>query len=366
MLGSFLLCAATTCADGQWHNDPLPEFSVDYAEGSLWWYDRPPSRVSPFDLDIEVQNSLGQSISSRPEVAEYLTRLFDQLWNWNATEWASALDDLGPNTTIDAASTMSWKANAFWEATAQLAAERIFGPLTWQHEPVQLLGPSCVAADGEALPSCLDAGLIDAAVLNVTTRIDGARDPLMPVTRTISLLARRAANESQLDISVSYVVVVPAGLPVGSPHRELLEFRPRIGDGDERVAAPVRILATSPGTAYPDYNRLFVPLRHLLLQGHVEHPKLPETGMRYTNVEELREAFAELLEDMRGPAASLVATRMKPFLCEKYYYMFDEYASGVDDFKDYILSAVESGWKSFYDSVRLSVPAGVDGSSILI
>ena len=113
------------------------------------------------------------------------------------------------------------------------AAGRVLG-VPREARSVYALGPRCVDSSGSVQPQCAGsaAGVADARVVRVTTHVDGARDDLMPVSRTIALSAAAqqagaatAAGEEvtavQLDVfDVGYEVFVPGVTHVASPWRE--------------------------------------------------------------------------------------------------------------------------------------------------
>ena len=101
------------------------------------------------------------------------------------------------------------------------------------------------------------------------TTVRGERDDLMPVTRRIYLYAIPPFSV----YSVLYAIEVPGVSHVASPWRETLDMRPKIGGA--RMNSTVTVLTESPRDRkiYPDYNLVFIPLRHLALQGSVSDLK---------------------------------------------------------------------------------------------
>ena len=290
-----------------WSNEPPPAGSTDNVAGAHNVYDRSTAsaalgngRKSPFELKLTVLNADGESITARPDVCEYLKKLFDTIWGWKSTEWADALAGV---PSLNANEILTTKANAFWEHQSQWAAERVFGPSARASEAVYLFGPKDVDPAGRVLASHDDEGIADAVELRTTTHIDGARDPLMSIGRTIVYVARRAELPIASASRVNYRIHVPAGVAIASTHREFLDWRPSIGG--VRLAEPVTIHACNPSGApdrYPDFGRLSVPLRHLLLQGEVGTPKTAKDApCDYESEDALNSAFVALVEEMCGP-----------------------------------------------------------------
>jgi len=196
---------------------------------------------------------------------------------------------------------------------------------------VYLYGPTCFQDPGTMV--CGTAGVADAARIAVKTTIHGERDDLMPVSRTIYLFARRGAPTTGLAAGVGlgfdvynvlYRVGVPGVTRVASPYREVLDDRPAVGG--RLLNRTVELLAVSPGgrKMYPDYNLLFIPLRHLVFQGSVPTPRLPGSNMSYSTLADLNASVAAVIGGMRdaGARPRLVA-RIVPFFTDRYYYMFN-------------------------------------------
>ena len=137
---------------------------------------------------------------------------------------------------------------------------------------------------------------------------------------------------------------VPNGVQILSPYQETLDFRPEIS-GKKDTFEKIKIFGELPSGRrrryqsehYPDYNLLFVPLRHLLLQGEVDNPKELGPTRHYTNLAAFKAAFLRLISRMREPVSSqLVVADLQSYLVDKYYYMF---ADNLAAYKSYILSS---------------------------
>lgn len=257
------------------HNAPPPPNASDPSAGARWQYDRRPahqalggSRWTPFDLEIDVLDSGGASITSRPDVAAYLCRLVATIWLWDSTAWRTQLQRLGlPEQNVTGL--LQTKGAFFWEMQSQFAAERV---LAAQHEvgasaPLWTYGPECVDAALKLNASCEDGGVADAHTVHISTWIDGRRDPLGMISRNITCTCSRGEWPLSQSTAVSLSIEFPAGARMATPTHELLDWRPLLGGA--RMRRVIHVRTTNPPHArerYPDFNRLSVPLRHLLFQ----------------------------------------------------------------------------------------------------
>jgi len=309
----------------QGSSDPLDGVSFAYARvGSA------NSRSSPVDIQIHLEDADGAVIHGEHETD--IAKIYDQIYAWEPSSWESELAG-----RPQAAETIQAKSNLFWESLAQHVAERIFDEAITA--PILVYGPGCV--DDEEVQTCSSGAIPEAERVVVRTTIDGARDPLNPASRSIVYVAERG-NVRQPEIFLE--IKVPGGLHVASPHQEHLDFRPEISESRDGVQE-IRVRAHIPSgtkdrvsnTDYPDYNLLFVPLRHLVFQGPVDDPKGPEVSMTYSDPAALQSAFDDLILDLRDPSSAVGVTEtLQPFLTSDYYYMFDM-GEGVGGYRDYIL-----------------------------
>lgn len=314
-------------------NDDVPEGSTNPAEGAKYVYSRSGSqnaRVSPVDITIEILDEKGRAIHQHHR--QWLTEVYDGIYGWNAARWKEALAG-----QKGAEKVLQTKSNFFWETLAQHTAERIFGEQ--RTSKIFLYGPTCLDERGEL--KCPHIFLEKAQTVIVTTRIDGARDPLNSAERTIVTTFRKTAID---DPEIRLHLTMPFGLKVASVHREVLDIRPRIAQARrELVAAKVHAHIPS-GTRkrtmdldFPDYSLLFVPLKHLVFQGEVADPKLPGSALSYVNEDELRAKFEEVTTALRNPeTAKSIVRALEPFMTETYYYMFDG-GEGVENYRNYLL-----------------------------
>jgi hypothetical protein len=250
-----------------------------------------------------------------------------------------------------------------------IVARRVLGYHTGA-DPLLLFGPQCFNTSGGLV--CNDSGLAEVASVSVVSRPDGHRDPLNPVTRTISMLFRRPFEVQP----VFYDVEVPNMLRVASPRRELLDLNPSI-DGD-KIPSTMHLRARTPfaPTSYPDYNFYYLPVRHLVLQGQVPNPRLPGSSLGYASAADLQSAFTAVAHGLLSPiTAAGIADRVANFLTDKYYYMYRlynfEYANrtGVSGYEYYLLEqdgSIKDGIGAYVDQVQLIMGNNVSQNATLL
>jgi len=306
----------------------------------------------------------------------YLRAVYDDIYGWDSAAWEATLGD-----AEEAQAILRKKSDFFWESLAQQLAERVFDESTTS--PVYRFGPHCLKVTdvdceqdtdcGEGLAcgpdwtciaaGCKDAGLRDARRVVVRTTLDARRDPMNPVTRSITYIADWYGVEGS---ELFFELQVPNGLRVAGPHQELLDFRPRI-DGRQDAVGDIGLWAHLPqgrqprtrNVDYPDYNLLFVPLRHLVVQGEVEDPKVPATGADYPNTAALIARIDALVYQLRTPKGGrAVSDQLTPFLTAKYYYMFEAGGQGIASYRDYILgetAGIARGLSPHFGRVELVI-----------
>ena len=288
------------------------------------------SRNSPVGIEIWVFDDSGEPLHTSER--EYLQGVYQEIYGWDPSAWGSQLED-----SEKAAEILRTKSDLFWESLAQQLAERVFGESITP--ALYRFGPQC---DGSTTENCQDSGLESASRVVVRTYLNASRDPMNPVTRSITYKALRGALT---DPELIFELQVPNGLQIAGPHQETLDFRPSIG-GRQDAVGDIRIWAHLPqgrrvrtqNFDYPDYNLIFVPLRHLVLQGEVENPKQPASGIEYVNAEALLQRAREVVMQIRTPeGGQKVASILTPFLSGKYYYMFESGGQGLTDYRNYIL-----------------------------
>lgn len=317
----------------QFRNTPTPDNATTPEVGAGYVYARAfsaNSRNSPVGIEVWLFNEAGSPIHG--EHGEYLHRLYREIYGWDPGAWKRMLGD-----GEDAASVLQQKSDMFWESLSQHVAERVFNdgvtPPVFRH------GPQCIVPSP---PECHDDGISEAHQVVVRTFLDASRDPMNPVTRSITYIARRG---SITDPELYFELQVPNGVRVAGPNQETLDFRPVIA-GQHDAIHEIHLWAHLPNGRttrstnpdYPDYNLIFVPLRHLVLQGEVDDPQQPASGKTYPDASSLIGSTKALVDQLRTPEGGrAVVDQLHPFLTPKYYYMFEAGGQGITDYRNYIL-----------------------------
>ena len=312
-------------------NEPLPAKGKDPVAGARYVYQRSGkenARQSPVDIDIILLGRNGEHLHKH--FAKDIQALYQTIYGWSPKSWAGALKG-----DKDSAAILNTKSNFFWESLAQHVAESVFG------EPVSpdvyVYGPKA----SKSQQAALKARFASVHTVIVRTHIDGSRDPLNPITRRIAYIAERGRIKHP---EILLEVAFPVELNIASEHQEWLDMRPKIAGAYDNLKS-IRLLAEVPSSAiertenthYPDFNLLYIPIRHLVLQGQVDDPKKSRAAMSYESRDALRRAVDDLVGKLRDKAAAIkVAEDLKAFLTSKYYYMFDQ-GAGVASYRDYIL-----------------------------
>ena len=304
-----------------------PETGADYVYARTFSAN---SRNSPVGIEIWVFDAAGEPLHSAQQA--YLQAVYQEIYGWDPAEWTTELED-----SEQASEFLRIKSDFFWESLAQQLAERVFGESITP--AMYRFGPHCREATVE---SCQDSGLKAANRVVVRTYLNARRDPMNPVTRSITYSAVRG---TLTDPELIFELQVPNGLEVAGPHQETLDFRPLVA-GQQDAIEDIRIWAHLPqgrltrtqNFDYPDYNLVFVPLRHLVFQGEVENPKQPASGLDYPDTDALLESVRKVVTQIRTPEGGQeVVSSLTPFLSEKYYYMFESGGQGLTDYRNYIL-----------------------------
>ena len=364
----------------EWSNGPPPEGATSPNAGANIQYirdwredttvsDGGAPRISPFNLSISLWDADDKmielhdgTVTGRDSSAfDAVSRAFETIYKWEPRSWRQQLRDQGLSSE-KARDIAFEKANLFWEYLAEHIAKRILGvdDPKKQTEPIFLYGPDCVSTSG-ALICDLDA-VPNAKRIAVRTSIDASRDNLNPATRTITMHVKSSATVPFLVTNVEYQIGIPSGVHIASPWQEYLDIRPTVGG--TKLPSKITVVAESPQdrTFYPDYNLLFVPLRHLVFQGEIENPRMPASSLSYNNLQELTEKANSIVSMLReSETAALVADQLEPFLVSKYYYMFDEFlkvsntTSGSQLYRDAMIGAsgsIRAGFKGSIGKVE--------------
>lgn len=219
------------------------------------------------------------------------------------------------------------------ESLAQHVSERVFN--VHVTPAVYLFGPNH-DDDEKTMNNMLHC---DAHRLILITKIDGASDPLNPISRSITVISM--AN-SMFFPEIFIEVSVPSNILLAvSPYQEVLDMRPRVkrnGNGNlsnhnytiRAHVPPVR--KRMKNTDYPDFCLFFIPCRHLVFQGHVADPKYFSVGdgIYYGNLSDCLDRFQFIVEKLRfKPGSVEIVTEIAEFITSKYYYAYEDsdYAS---------------------------------------
>ncbi len=233
----------------------------------------PCPQPSPFDLRIAVYDDVGNTLHSSNKY--FLSNLVNNLYFWSPNIWRKILLKKGFNETY-VAQLLSTRAMTFWEHLGEIIVGKTLNSEPSLNADIsQLLlfyGPSCLQLNGTVDPRCLNTtGIKDARSLRVLTHVDGRRDILNPTTRWIHMTANTTGSGFIVS-SVLYEVEVQGGpgrasLPVASKQHESIDIRPYLG-GRQNSTYSLRVFGESLArrSLYPDYNRIYFPLRHLALQ----------------------------------------------------------------------------------------------------
>jgi len=334
-------------------NAPVPQGATTPEAGAQYMYARTYSanaRNSPVGIEVWVFDKDNTPLQDTH--AEYLTEVYRDLYGWSPADWKAQLGDSAQTAKI-----LQEKSDLFWESLAQHLAERVLADATTA--PLYRFGPRCF---DDTTKHCKDAGLPDVHRVVVRTHLNARRDPTNPVTRSITYSVQRGALS---DPELIFELQVPNGLKVAGPHAEVLDFRPRIA-GRQDTVGDIRIWAHIPrgrkprtkNVDYPDYNLVFVPLRHLAVQGEVADPKQPATSFDYPNSAALVDRIGTVIALLRTPqGGSAVAKQLEPFITDKYYYMFTG-GQGLKSYRDYVLgnqAGVGRGLNPDFGAIELMI-----------
>ena len=312
-------------------NKRLSQDGRDPVAGAEYTYQRVGSQISrqsPVDIEILLLDKNGRSLHHGLE--KEVRQIYGTIYRWDPKLWQKALEEHSRKQEIITA-----KSNFFWESLAQHVAEYVFdrrlSPRVYIHGP---------QANARVISDTVTR-LTDVVTVIVRTHIDGRRDPLNPITRRIVYIAHRGKMEYP---EILLDVEMPVDLRIASAIGERLDMRPKIGDSYSNLKG-VNLFAQVPSskikrtqnTDYPDFNLLYIPLRHLVFQGDVSDPTRSKSALSYPTRNALRSKVHAVLTQLRRPAlARRVADKLKGFLNKKYYYMFDQ-GTGLESYKTYIL-----------------------------
>eukprot|EP00040_Diaphanoeca_grandis_P026778 m.150466 g.150466 ORF g.150466 m.150466 type:complete len:391 (+) comp30727_c0_seq1:69-1241(+) len=350
-------------------NPPPPTGTTNPLEGATYVYNRNASfsggRFTPFNISFNVWDAQCNDITADPQVQLYLKSAFHDIYQWNKPEWTNDLKRCCSNDpNVNATLLLETKANMFWELLAQAFSERVLNRHNGTSAIPLLLnyGPTCFS--NESVFVCKDPGLPQVAKITVSTTIDGARDTLNPVPRQITLSAIAAPYTI---LNTEYEIIFSSELHVASRHREDIDLLPFVNGA--RLTDNIKLLAQAKPGNYPDYNLAFIPFRHLVFQGPVVNPLLPEASLSYSSLSALKQMSNTTAQLLFSPnTAAGVADRLRPFFNATYYYMYNDYNFsyngkwGIPGYESYILDeplGVSEGLGSRYEYLQLQMGADI-------
>jgi hypothetical protein len=296
-------------------------------DGATHVYNRLPdrnSRQSPVDVEFFAYDSQGRAIHQRPDVQKQLEGVRKDIYGWDPKAWEGALAKQGvPQAAVQDA--LRAKAGLFWESLAQHFAEEALGvPAGSRKQPVDPTRAARTTPIG---------GVNAAEKIEIKFRLDRQRDPLMPVTREI-FVSFSKADFKQPEVRMK--VEVPP------------QLLPRFTEGAQPKSIEL-FMKAKPGTKqvnsdYPDFNSVFIPMQHLMLQGG-QPGEIPAANLQYKNAADFAQKSAQFIESLNTPeGAQRVRTELQPFMNSTHYPSF---GANLGSYKDYVLgpSGVASAGK---------------------
>ena len=307
---------------------------------------------------------------------------------WNKDDWKEKL--LEYLTSDETNTILRVKSDFFWESLSQHYCERVFGARL--SESVYTHGPMELLTDASS-------GIIDAHRVVLETSVDG--DDLTPPSRIITYTGYRDDIDHP-DIHLSVLLppaVISCSHPVSSDNSPIInrelqartsvstvqyDMRPVINgqiDSYKRFVVNARLNryahSRSRNIDYPDFNQVFIPLRHLVFEGNIVRVRgrgesvtkatiignegntvlASGGGHVYDTIQDCLNAFDSLVTMLReNPSAA--AQRLEPYLSPDYYHVFDEYTIAPH-------SSAESNSSSDMNSTDANVgDEGDDSTSI--
>ncbi len=247
----------------------------------------PNSRMSPVDLEFFAFDKNGKAVQQSPAQHAAIEKVHQAVYNWKPEAMAAEMRKAGASEpAIQKA--LKEKSGLFWESLAQNFAKDL------------LSNPQTAGTGPNAISS-----------LVVKTRVEGGRDPLIPVTREITIaFDKNALNRPEIELKV----VVPKHM--------LPQFKEGTSPRSVELVTRAKPQERSKNTDYPDFSAAFAPMQHLVLQGG-RPEQVPASGMKYENAQAFVSKATQVLTDLSSKTtASRVAEQVKPFLNDAHYPVF--------------------------------------------
>ncbi len=311
-------------------NDKLPADASDPLVNAKYTYSRERSsfsRKSVMDVEVWVLDKKSSAIQEIEAVKRKIISAYGDVYGWDAQKWETQLRDGGvPEPQLEGL--LRQRSDLFGESLAQNLALQFFAE-------APTFSPAASSGAKTAIP--------EAETVLVRTTVPGDRDLIFPVTRRISIVFRRQSL-SEPDLLLE--VFIPEGLRLPTQPPTILDEIPTFKQGAER---PIRELLVRFGAKrkkrtvnadYPDYNLLYLPLRHLVLDGRAAHEKQAEP--RFENLDTFLNSARQLLTSMAAPPSSAqVAEKLRaPMQAEAYPGIG---VNGIEEYSKYIRDIVAAG-----------------------
>lgn len=301
-------------------NDQLPADASDPLVNAKYTYSRARSSISRrsvMDVEVWVLDKKSSAIQEIEAVKRKIISAYNDVYGWDAQKWETQLRDGGvPETQLEGL--LRERSDLFWESLAQNLALQFFAETP--------SSPPAAAASGA------ETAIPEAETVLVRTTVPGDRDLIFPVTRRISIVFRRPSM-SEPDLLLE--VFIPAGLRLPTQPPAILDELPTFGPGAERPISELLVRfgakrkKRTVNADYPDYNLLYLPLRHLVLDGRAAHEKRAEP--RFENLDNFLNSARQLLTSMAAPPSSAqVAERLRASMQAEAYP-----GIGVNDIEEY-------------------------------
>ena len=311
-------------------NDQLPADASDPLVNAKYTYSRERSsfsRKSVMDVEVWVLDKKSSAIQEIKAVKSKIISAYGDVYGWDAQKWETQLRDGGVSEP-QLEGLLRERSDLFWESLAQNLALQFFGE-------APTFPPAASSSAKTAIP--------EAETVLVRTTVPGDRDLINSVTRRISIVFRR---QSMSEPDLLLEVFIPQGLRLPTQPPSILDEIPTFKQGAER---PIRELVVRFGAKrkkrtvnadYPDYNLVYIPLRHLVLDGRAPNEKQAEP--RFENLDTFVNSARQLLTSMAAPPSSAqVAEKLRASMQAEAYPGIG--VNGIEEYSKYIRDIVAAG-----------------------
>ena len=321
-------------------NDQLPADASDPLVNAKYTYSRERSsfsRKSVMDVEVWVLDKKSSAIQEIEAVKSKIISAYGDVYGWDAQKWETQLRDGGVSEP-QLEGLLRERSDLFWESLAQNLALQFFGE-------APTFPPAASSSAKTAIP--------EAETVLVRTTVPGDRDLINSVTRRISIVFRR---QSMSEPDLLLEVFIPQGLRLPTQPPSILDEIPTFKQGAER---PIRELQVRFGAKrkkrtvnadYPDYNLVYIPLRHLVLDGRAPNEKQAEP--RFENLDTFVNSARQLLTSMAAPPSSAqVAEKLRASMQAEAYPGIG--VNGIEEYSKYIRDIVAAGLVNEIDHVEI-------------